>query len=134
MEQSHEKHSHNSHQEHHAHMVREFKKRLDISLIITIDILIVSAIIQSFASVEISFTGDSYILFGLVTFIFFYGGWPFLTRLKDEVKDKSPGMMTLIGFAIFIAYFYSALTVFGFKGQDFFWELSTLIDIMLLGH
>lgn len=90
--------------------------------------------IQSFASVEISFTGDSYILFGLATFIFFYGGWPFLTGLKDEVKDKSPGMMTLIGFAIFIAYFYSALTVFGFKGQDFFWELATLIDIMLLGH
>src|SRR5699024_2696022 len=64
----------------------------------------------------------------------FYGGWPFLTGLVDEVKDKNPGMMTLIGFAIFIAYFYSALTVFGFKGQDFFWELATLIDIMLLGH
>ena len=134
MEHSHEEHSHHSHQEHHAHMVKDFKKRFYISLIITIPILILSPMIQSFASVEISFTGDSYILFGLATFIFFYGGWPFLTGLKDEVKDKSPGMMTLIGFAIFIAYFYSALTVFGFKGQDFFWELATLIDIMLLGH
>src|SRR5699024_1053445 len=114
MEHSHEQHSHHSQQQHHALIVNDFKKRVYITLIITIPILILSPMIQLFASVEISFTGDSYILFGLATFIFFYGGWPFLTGLVDEVKDKYPGMMTLIGFAIFIAYFYSALTVFGF--------------------
>lgn len=134
MEHSHEEHEHHSHQEHHAHMVEDFKKRFYISLIVTIPILILSPMIQSFAGVEFGFTGDKYILFLLATFIFFYGGWPFLTGLIDEVKDKNPGMMTLIGFAIFIAYFYSSLTVFGFQGQDFFWELATLIDIMLLGH
>lgn len=134
MEHSHEEHEHHSHQEHHAHMVEDFKKRFYISLIVTIPILILSPMIQSFAGVEFGFTGDKYILFILATYIFFYGGWPFLTGLIDEVKDKNPGMMTLIGFAIFIAYFYSSLTVFGFQGQDFFWELATLIDIMLLGH
>jgi len=132
--EEHEHHEHHSHQEHHAHMVEDFKKRFYISLIVTIPILILSPMIQSFAGVEFGFTGDKYILFLLATFIFFYGGWPFLTGLIDEVKDKNPGMMTLIGFAIFIAYFYSSLTVFGFQGQDFFWELATLIDIMLLGH
>src|SRR5699024_135858 len=68
------------------------------------------------------------------TFIFFYGGWPFITGAIDELKDKNPGMMTLIGLAILVAYVYSSLTVFGLEGSDFFWELATLIDIMLLGH
>src|SRR5699024_2178500 len=75
-----------------------------------------------------------YILFVLSTFIFFYGGWPFITGAFDELKDKNPGMMTLIGLAILVAYVYSSLTVFGLEGSDFFWELATLIDIMLLGH
>src|SRR5699024_3762060 len=70
----------------------------------------------------------------LATFIFFYGGWPFITGAFDELKDKNPGMMTLIGLAILVAYVYSSLTVFGLEGSDFFWELATLIDIMLLGH
>src|SRR5699024_11494916 len=68
------------------------------------------------------------------TFIFFYGGWPFLTGAVDELKDKNPGMMTLIGLAILVAYVYSSLTVFGLEGSDFFWELAALIDIMLLVH
>src|SRR5699024_11166672 len=66
--------------------------------------------------------------------VFFYGGWPFITGAKDELKDKNPGMMTLIGLAIFIAYVYSVFVVFGFDGHNLFWELATLVDIMLLGH
>src|SRR5699024_10742064 len=66
--------------------------------------------------------------------IVFYGSWPFLTVSVGVFKDKSPRMMTLIGLAILVAYVYSALTVFGLEGSDFFWELATLIDIMLLGH
>src|SRR5699024_841391 len=77
---------------------------------------------------------DQYILFVLATFIFFYGGWPFITGAIGEIKDKNPGMMTLIGLAILVAYVYSALTVFGLEGSDFFWELATLIDIMMLVH
>src|SRR5690625_4397213 len=115
-------------------MVEDFKKRFFISLIITIPILILSPMIQGFLGVDWRFTYDQYILFVLATFIFFYGGWPFLTGAVDELKDKNPGMMTLIGLAILVAYVYSSLTVFGLQGSDFFWELATLIDIMLLGH
>src|SRR5699024_12359297 len=74
------------------------------------------------------------ILFAIATFVFFYGGWPFITGGISELKDKNPGMMTLIGLAILVAYGYSSMTVFGWQGKDFFWELATLIDIMLLGH
>lgn len=66
--------------------------------------------------------------------VYFYGGWPFLKGLADEVKAKQPGMMTLIGAAISVAMFYSLGTVFAFSGKDFYWELATLIDVMLLGH
>ena len=123
-----------NHQNHHEMMIKDFKKRLLISSIVTIPILILSPLIQKWLSFEIDFTGSSYILLALATFIYFYGGWPFLKGLKDELKDKNPGMMTLIAMAISVAYLFSAGTVFGLEGSDFFWELATLIDIMLLGH
>ncbi|RBP05360.1 heavy metal translocating P-type ATPase [Rossellomorea aquimaris] len=122
------------HASHHAHMVDDFKRRFYISLIITIPILIFSPMIQEFLGIDLRFTGDMYILFGLATFIFFYGGWPFLEGSWKELKRKEPGMMTLIALAITVAYVYSSLTVFGLSGKNFFWELATLIDIMLLGH
>lgn len=125
---------HHGHHDHHAHMVEDFKKRFYISLIITIPILILSPMIQMFLSVDWRFAGDLYILFALSTFVFFYGGWPFLTGAKDELKDRNPGMMTLISLAIIVAYVYSTAAVFGFAENDFFWELATLVDIMLLGH
>ncbi|MFC4560081.1 heavy metal translocating P-type ATPase [Virgibacillus kekensis] len=132
----HENHDHHGHHEEHDHgdMVNDFKKRFFISLIITIPILILSPMIQSLVGVNWDFTGDKYILFAFATFVFFYGGWPFITGAISELKDKNPGMMTLIGLAILVAYGYSSLTVFGWEGKDFFWELATLIDIMLLGH
>jgi Cu2+-exporting ATPase len=70
----------------------------------------------------------------LSSVIFFYGGWPFLTGLREELKKGSPGMMTLIAIAITVAYLYSTAIVFGLPGMDFFWEVATLIVIMLLGH
>ena len=81
-----------------------------------------------------SFQGDGYVRFALATVIFFYGGWPFLRGLQSELKKKQPGMMTLIALAISVAYLYSSAVVFGLEGKIFFWELATLIDIMLLGH
>ena len=66
--------------------------------------------------------------------VYFYGGYPFLKGLKEELSEKSPGMMTLIAIAISVAYFSSSAVVFGLQGKVFFWELVTLIDVMFLGH
>ena len=117
-------------------MVADFRKRFIVSIIITIPVLLLSPLIQRFLNLEeiIKFPGDSYVLFGLSTIIFFYGGWPFLKGLYNELKSKQPGMMTLIGLAIIVAYVYSSAVVFGLEGKVFFWELATLIVVMLLGH
>ncbi|WP_028776033.1 heavy metal translocating P-type ATPase [Shimazuella kribbensis] len=127
-------HDHHSSHGHHAHMIDDFKKRFYISIAITIPILLLSHMIQSFLNVDWKFPFDIYILFLLSTFVFFYGGYPFLKGAIDELKQKIPGMMTLIALAITVAYVYSTFIVFGLSGMDFFWELATLIDIMLLGH
>lgn len=151
-----EEHSHDSHQSHahdhdshgghdhgghgghghhdHGDMIGDFKKRFFISLIFTIPILALSPMIQDFMGVDWRFIGDMYILFALSTVVFFYGGWPFITGGISELKDKNPGMMTLIALAITIAYGYSTMVVFGWEGSQLFWELATLVDIMLLGH
>ena len=120
--------------DHHAMMIDDFRKRFWVSLAITIPVLALSAMIQKFFGFTVSFTGDTYVLFGLSSVIFFFGGLPFLKGLFSEIKAKNPGMMTLIAMAISVAYLYSAATVFGLQGMDFFWELATLIDIMLIGH
>ncbi|HQS04069.1 MAG TPA: copper-translocating P-type ATPase [Daejeonella sp.] len=119
---------------HHAMMIADFKKRFYVVLVLTIPIMLLSSMIQQFMGVDWQFTGSSYILFALSSVVFLYGGWPFLKGLVDEVKAMNPGMMFLIGFAITVAYIYSVAIVFGLQGMDFFWELATLILIMLLGH
>ncbi len=124
----------NDHHDHHAMMVADFKKRFWISLVITIPILILSPVIQKWSGISIRFAGDSYILFILSSAVYFYGGSPFLKGLFDELRSAKPGMMTLVATAITTAYVYSSAVVFGLKGEVFFWELATLIDIMLLGH
>jgi len=120
--------------DHHKMMVKDFRKRFLVSLIITVPILFFSPMIQAFFGFDLLLPGNPYILFALSSFVYFWGGWPFLKGFYNEVKSKGPGMMTLISMAISVAYFYSTATVFGLKGEDFFWELSTLIVIMLLGH
>ena len=119
---------------HHAMMIADFKKRFYMVLILTIPIMLLSAMIQKFMGVDWQFTGSKYILLALSTVVFIYGGWPFFKGSVTEIKTKTPGMMFLIGFAITSAYIYSAAIVFGLEGMDFFWELATLILIMLLGH
>src|SRR6056297_8419 len=115
-------------------MVQDFKQRFIISTVITIPILVLSPLIQQFLGITLVFLGSDFILWGLSSFIFFYGGWPFLKGIVEELKKKQPGMMTLIALAIFVAYGYSSAVVFGLEGKYFFWELATLIDVMLLGH
>jgi Cu2+-exporting ATPase len=122
------------HAAHHEHMVEDFRRRFWISLAATVPIVILSPMIQHMLGFSLTFAGDVWVLFALSTFVFFYGGWPFLKGFGSELKDRLPGMMTLIALAITVAYVYSGLVVFGLRGEMFFWELATLIDIMLLGH
>ena len=126
-------HGHMGH-DHHKMMIEDFKKRFWVSLVISIPVLVLSPMIQEFLGFELVFAGNLYMLFALSSLVFFYGGWPFLNGLKDEVKKGAPGMMTLIAVAITVAYVYSSAVVFGLEGKMFFWELVTLIDIMLVGH
>jgi Cu2+-exporting ATPase len=115
---------HAEHTDHHAMMVEDFKKRFFVSIIITIPVLLLSPIIREFLfTLGIAvpgFSGDIYTLFLLSTVIFFYGGWPFLKGIKDELTSHTPGMMTLIAIAITVAYVYSSLVVFGLMGMIFF--------------
>ncbi|MGM0593548.1 MAG: copper-translocating P-type ATPase [Pseudomonadota bacterium] len=129
-------HKHENHQGHHAAMIADFRRRLLVSLLLTLPILALSPMLQSFAGVEevLAFPGDRYLLFLLATLVFVYGGWPFLQGLSEELGKREPGMMTLIALAISVAWAYSSAVVFGLQGKIFFWELATLIDVMLLGH
>jgi len=127
---------HQGHAGHHAHMAADFRKRFWISLALTLPILILSPMLQKLVGLQeaIRFPGDLYILFGFSSAVFWYGGWPFLKGLFNEINSRKPGMMTLVAVAITTAYLYSSAVVFGLTGKMFFWELATLVDIMLLGH
>ena len=120
----------------HAHMVADFRRRLWVSLVLTLPVLTTSHMIQQFLGLRdaLAFPGDRYVGFGFASAVYFYGGWPFFTGFADEVRARLPGMMTLVALAITVAYAYSTLVVFGLPGDVFFWETATLIDIMLLGH
>ena len=122
------------HGDHHTHMLEDFRRRFIVSLILTFPVLLLSPTIQDFFNFEISFPGADFIVFLISSVVYFYGGYPFLKGIKQELAEKSPGMMTLIAIAISVAYFYSSAVVFGLHGEVFFWELVTLIDVMLLGH
>jgi len=123
-------------QHHHEHMVADFRRRFWISLGLSLPVLVLAPLIQGLLGLEktLSFPGGGIVQFLFSSGVFFYGGWPFLTGLFDELRKKQPGMMTLIGLAIIVAYVYSTTVVFGLSGKVFFWELATLVDIMLLGH
>ncbi len=124
------------HQDHHKDMTRDFRNRFWVSLILTVPVLVLSPMLQKFVGLHeaIHFPGDIYILFLFSSAVFWYGGWPFLKGLFKEIKSRQPGMMTLVAVAISTAYLYSSAVVFGLHGEVFFWELATLVDIMLLGH
>lgn len=129
--------SHAGHGGHdHATMVADFRRRFWVTLILTPPVLLLSPMIQHWLGLAeaLAFPGDGLVLFALSTVAYVYGGWPFLTGFTSELRKRQPGMMTLIALAISAAYFFSAATTFGFPGESFYWELVTLIAIMLLGH
>lgn len=138
MEHTHHDHTHSEHQAHdkHAgHSVALFKDKFWLSLILTIPVMMYSEMIQHWLNfTPPDFPGSQYVPFVLSTVIFFYGGLVFIKSAWGELKAKLPGMMTLISLAIITAYAYSVATQFFIEGEGFFWELATLVTIMLLGH
>jgi Cu2+-exporting ATPase len=125
---------HVGHDKHAGHHTHDFLKRFWICLILTFPTLLLSHMIQQWFGFKIEFPGSNYVLLAFGTVIYFYGGTPFLKGMVSEIRDNAIGMMTLVALAISISYIYSVAVIFGLAGMDFFWELATLIDIMLLGH
>jgi P-type Cu2+ transporter len=126
---------HESHDKHAGHDPDMFKQKFWLSLLLTIPTLIFSHTVQNWFGIHWEFPGMEYIpaIFGII--IFFYGGLVFLKSAKAELADKQPGMMTLISMAITVAFGYSLASTLGVvEGMDFWWELATLVTIMLLGH
>lgn len=126
--------THDGYDKHAGHHTADFLKRFWICLVLTVPVLLLSHVVQQWIGFHISFAGDKYLLTAISTFIYVYGGWPFLTGMINELRYRNIGMMTLVALAITVAFIYSVAVVFGLQGMDFFWELATLIDIMLLGH
>lgn len=126
---------HHEHDKHAGHSVGMFIRRFGICFALTIPVLLYSDNIQRWLHfTPPSFPGSSYVPFVLSTIIFFYGGIIFLKGARRELKARMPGMMTLISLAITVSYVYSVAVQFGLPGETFFWELATLVTIMLLGH
>ena len=126
---------HVGHDKHEGHSPEMFRDRLLVSLLLTVPILYFSPQIQEWFGYEaLSFPGSEWITPILATILFFYGGGPFLKGAALEWRFRRPGMMTLIAVAITVAYTFSVAVTLGFPGDDFYWELATLIDVMLLGH
>lgn len=134
MTESHEGHTAQKGHASHADMIGDFKRRLIVSIILTVPVLILSHHVQQFFGFSLRFPGSESLLFLLASVVYLYGGYPFFVGLRDELGNRQPGMMTLVAVAITVAYLYSSAVVLGLSGMDFFWELVTLIDIMLLGH
>ena len=126
---------HSAHDKHAGHSPNMFKRKFWLSLLLTIPTLLFSHAVQSWLGFNIVFPGSEWLpaLFGSV--IFFYGGYVFLKGSVAELAARQPGMMTLISMAISVAFVYSlAVTLGVVRGMDFWWELATLVTIMLLGH
>lgn len=134
MGHSHHEH-HKQHDKHEGHSVAMFRDKFWLSLLLTIPVVLYSPTIQDwFGFTAPTFPGSQYVPFVLSTIIFFYGGLVFIKGAISEIKAKLPGMMTLISLAIITAYTYSVATQFFIDGEGFFWELATLVTVMLLGH
>lgn len=125
----------NDFDKHKGHSTNIFRTKFWVSLVLSIPVVLYSDIIQELLNFTASiFPGSSYVPFVLTSIIFFYGGWLFIAAAIRELKAKLPGMMTLIALAISVAYVYSIYIVFSGGDKTLFWELATLIVIMLLGH
>lgn len=133
--EGHDMSDHADHDKHAGHNPDMFKKKFWLSLILTIPVVLYSHTVMDLLNYTMpTFWGSEWIpaVFGII--IFFYGGLVFLRSAKAELKARQPGMMTLISLAISVAFVYSLAVTLGLEGMDFWWELATLVTIMLLGH
>ncbi|OEK28626.1 ATPase [Staphylococcus saprophyticus] len=137
----HDNHASHHHHSGHAHHHGNFKVKFFVSLIFAIPIIFLSPMMGVNLPFQFTFPGSEWVVLILSTILFFYGGKPFLSGGKDEIATKKPGMMTLVALGISVAYIYSLYAFYmnNFSSatghiMDFFWELATLILIMLLGH
>jgi len=122
---------------HHGHrpMVHDFQRRFWVCLLLTVPIVLLSPMIQDWLGLtRLRFAGDDYVVLALGTLVYGWGGWPFLRGSVPEIARGRPAMMSLVAVAISTAYLYSASVVLGVSEDTLFWELATLVDIMLLGH
>ncbi|MEN6520606.1 MAG: heavy metal translocating P-type ATPase [Armatimonadota bacterium] len=121
--------------EHEAHSMEVFRVRFWVCLVLTVPVLIYTHDIQKwFGFTPPAFPGSGYIPFILGTIIYFYGGSVFLRGAVNELKGRQLGMMALVSIAITVAFLYSLAVTFGFSGMPLYWELATLVTVMLLGH
>lgn len=128
-------HDHAAHDKHAGHDPGMFKAKFWVSFLLTIPVVLYSPAIQELLGFSLpSFPGSNFIPPVLGVFVFFYGGLVFLKSARAELAARQPGMMTLISLAITVALVYSVAVTLGLEGMDFWWELTTLITIMLLGH
>jgi len=131
----HKGHQGADHDKHAGHSPAMFRRKFWLSLVLTIPVLVYSHHIQQWFNFQPpAFPGHHYLPALLSTIIFFYGGTVFIKSAYHEIMDRRPGMMTLISLAISVAFIYSILVTLGLPGEDIFWELATLVTIMLLGH
>jgi Cu2+-exporting ATPase len=130
---AHEGHA-EAHDKHAGHDPEMFRRRFWLSLLLTLPIVATSDMVMEWFGYDVDFPGIGWVGPVLGTFIFFWGGWPFLAGAVSEVRDRQPGMMMLISLAIVVAYIASLATSLGWFDLEFWWELAALITIMLLGH
>ena len=130
----HGEHGEHDHGAHHAQMIADFRRRFWVALVLTVPIVLTAPLVQRVFRFTFTLPGDPWTRWVLSSVVFFYGGWPFLKGFVEETRRRQPGMMTLIALAITVAYVYSTAVVFGLPGKVFFWELASLIVVMLLGH
>lgn len=121
----------------HGDMVADFRRRFWVCLVLTVPVLVLSPMVRNFTGQGMAplFAGEEWVALALSSIIYFWGGWPFLKGALPEIRSGRPGMMTLVALAISTAYYYSAAVTLGLPGgEPFYWELATLVTIMLLGH
>jgi Cu2+-exporting ATPase len=126
--------AHGGHDKHAGHDPEAFRRKFWLSLVLTIPLVVTSHMIMDWFGYALEFPGMDLVGPVLGTFVFFYGGWPFLAGGVREVRDRAPGMMLLIATAITVAYIASLATSLGLFDLEFWWELGALVTIMLLGH
>jgi len=127
--------AHEEHNKHTGHSIVMFERKFWVSFALTIPVVLYSELPKRFLGWEAPmFFGSQYLALVLSSIVFFYGGWVFLIGAWRELKAKLPGMMTLIALAISAAYLYSVFATFAGNAHTLFWELTTLVTVMLLGH